>query len=139
MIRCAILCAPCSYGPDCIANPYVYDVKNPDPMNQVRFYIEAVIAVPDAPQILRQNRPNPFRASTTIDFETERDARIVIEISDVQGRFIRGRIWENATAGPHSYDWNGRDWKGRSVPSGAYLCRMQSGQTTRTKTMVLTR
>src|SRR5205814_6207724 len=111
----------CLNGPACIANPNVYDTKSPDFTNQVRFYIDAVIAHPDAPQILRQNRPNPFRASTTIDFETERDATIVIEIFDVQGRVIRRRILENATAGPHSYDWNGRDWKGRPVPSGVYL------------------
>ena len=124
---------------DCIANPVVYNTKNPDPITQARFYIEAVIAVPDAPQILRQNRPNPFRASTTIDFETERDATIEISIFDIQGRLIRRIIWDNATAGSHSFNWNGRDWKGRLVSSGVYLCRMQSGQTTRTRRMVLTR
>ena len=125
--------------PGCIGNPYVYDVKNPDPENQARFYIEAVIAPPDAPQILRQNRPNPFRVSTTIEFDTPRDATVLVSIFDIQGRLIRRRIWENAPVGVNSFYWDGRDWRGRLVPSGVYVCRMQSGALTRTKRMVLTR
>jgi len=129
----------CFNGPGCIANPHVYDTKHPDPESQVRFYMEAVIAPPNASQILRQNRPNPFRGSTSIDFDTPRDATVQISIFDIQGRLVRRRIWENAPVGINSYYWDGRDWRGRPMPSGVYICRMQSGQTTRTKTMVLTR
>jgi hypothetical protein len=68
--------------------------------------------------------PNPFNGGTVIRFELERAGRVRLEIFDLSGR----RVWSSAeietTEGEIRVAWDARDTAGRSLPSGAYFCRV---------------
>jgi flagellar hook assembly protein FlgD len=56
------------------------------------------------------------------------NAAVRLNIFDVTGRLVRtlvdGKVME---AGPHTTLWDGRDVAGRTVASGTYFARMESG------------
>ncbi|HDG67869.1 MAG TPA: T9SS type A sorting domain-containing protein, partial [candidate division Zixibacteria bacterium] len=71
------------------------------------------------------NTPNPFNSATEIRFALPEDARITIDIVDINGKVVR-KLVNNAefSAGWHSVIWNGCDNKGQLAPSGIYFCRI---------------
>jgi hypothetical protein len=96
----------------------------------------------DAPMAsyLRQNHPNPFRATTVIRFGLESPADVHLRIYDVAGRLVRvldsGGVMP---AGHHEVSWEGRNDGGRAVATGIYFCRLQAGDFTQTRRMVIVR
>jgi flagellar hook assembly protein FlgD len=76
---------------------------------------------------LRQNRPNPFGASTTIGFDLPEHTSITIEVIDIEGRVIATLLDETREAGRHSASWDGRDASGSEVGPGIYFIRMTAG------------
>jgi hypothetical protein len=77
-------------------------------------------------------RPNPFGPATRFAFEVARAGRVRITVYDVGGRRIRDLLdgWRHEGAG--TVAWDGRDERGRSVPSGVYLVRLVSADGVRT-------
>jgi len=87
---------------------------------------------------LAQNYPNPFNAGTRIDFTIPREGEVKLAIYDMLGREVA--VLKNARmeAGFHNAFWDGRDAKGRAVPSGIYFYRLQAaGYIELTKKLVL--
>jgi hypothetical protein len=76
---------------------------------------------------LRPNSPNPFRRSTTLEFEIPRSARVQINVYDVGGRLVAEVLDEVRNAGTQSVVWDGRDRSNTPVPSGVYWARLQAG------------
>ncbi len=76
---------------------------------------------------LRGNAPNPFAASTRIDYSLPDTggARVLLTIHDAAGRQIRTLREASQGPGSHSVRWNGADESGRPVPSGVYFCRLR--------------
>jgi hypothetical protein len=76
--------------------------------------------------ILNPNFPNPFNSSTVIRYELKARSRNRLRIYDIHGRMVLESIrgWENA--GAHQYRWEGDDSSGRPLPSGLYVCLLQS-------------
>ncbi|MCH8838993.1 MAG: hypothetical protein IIA60_14560 [Candidatus Marinimicrobia bacterium] len=73
---------------------------------------------------LAQNYPNPFNPTTTIRFELPEAADISIVVYDLMGREIE-RLVEGPTGpGYHQVIWDGRDRRGRKVPTGIYIARL---------------
>ncbi|MCP5515625.1 MAG: T9SS type A sorting domain-containing protein [Verrucomicrobiales bacterium] len=95
--------------------------------------------IPDGP-FLAQNRPNPFRSSTSFSFGSDRPATVSLAIYDITGRRIR-RLLRDAPYSPGSFsiDWDGCDDGGASVPSGVYFSRLEMPGTTITRKLVLAR
>jgi hypothetical protein len=129
----------CNNWDECIANPFVYYMRNPDPLTQSRFFIELVVAPLPTEELLHPNHPNPFRASTTIEFETPTAGTVRLFIYDIHGRLVRQIEYPDMTQGPHSAFWGGGNSKGFAVPSGVYLCRLEGPGFVRTRRMVLLR
>ena len=74
--------------------------------------------------------PNPFNPSTTLDFRTAGPGAYRLEIYDMAGRRVRTLLDGTLDAGPHRFEWDGRDQAGRERPSGPYfagLSRTGSG------------
>jgi len=68
--------------------------------------------------------PNPFNPLTTIRFDLPRPDEVTVAVYDVRGGLVR-ELWTGSReAGRHLLQWNGRDDRGRSVPSGVYLVRI---------------
>jgi subtilisin family serine protease len=86
---------------------------------------------------LRQNQPNPFSASTLIQFELPVEAEVRLEIFDASGRRISSLARGNWPAGFHSVKWDRRDQAGHAVGAGVYLYRIQAGSFRDQKKMVL--
>jgi hypothetical protein len=86
---------------------------------------------------LHQNYPNPFNPSTTISFFLPKSEYVHILIYDQLGRLVRKLIDEYKGMGDHSVVWDGRNDAGIPVTSGVYFYRIQSGDFTRVKKMIL--
>lgn len=100
----------------------------------------AAVSTPTAALALHQNRPNPFNPSTVISFSLPRESTVRIEIYDATGRLV-GRLLDGnrLPAGPHAVEWNGRDARGRVVPSGVYFCRLTAGKERLSRKLVVAR
>ncbi|RMD93023.1 MAG: T9SS C-terminal target domain-containing protein, partial [Calditrichaeota bacterium] len=86
------------------------------------------------------NYPNPFNPQTTIQFQTQADALIRLDIFDVNGRLVRNLVRQFLPEGTHSATWDGRDQRGQPQPSGLYFYRLQmSGAASLVRRMVLLR
>jgi subtilisin family serine protease len=83
--------------------------------------------------------PNPFNPQTTIHFTLPRTQTASLRLYDVQGRLVRDLVNGVKQAGPNQVNWDGRDSSGRSVASGTYFARLESGGLTSVKSMVLVR
>ena len=88
---------------------------------------------------LRQNYPNPFNPTTTIEYQTEKDGMVTVEVLDVAGRLVCSLVDDFQPAGRYSISWNGRNSEGQIVSSGIYFCRLNTPQGTRAMKMVLSR
>ncbi|OGG04722.1 MAG: hypothetical protein A3F83_06745 [Candidatus Glassbacteria bacterium RIFCSPLOWO2_12_FULL_58_11] len=88
---------------------------------------------------LAQNSPNPFNPSTTISFDIPagESRRMALKGFDVRGKLVRNLVEGIRVPGRHSVFWDGMDETGRKVASGVYFYRMESGDFSRSRKMVL--
>ena len=71
--------------------------------------------------------PNPFNASTTINFTLNKPEKVNLAVYNLTGQRVRELASGNYNAGSHTTVWEGRDDSGNAVSSGVYLARMESG------------
>jgi len=76
---------------------------------------------------LLSNVPNPFNPLTRIRFQLATAGPVRITVYDVTGRRIRTLFQGDLGSGLHELNWQGRDDRGRTVPSGAYYVRLDAG------------
>jgi len=81
--------------------------------------------------------PNPFNPETRISFAIAQPCRVQIKIYDVGGRLVRSLTDQSFEAGRFEETWNGRDDRGRSMPSNLYYARMTAGSVVQMKKMTL--
>jgi outer membrane protein assembly factor BamB len=73
--------------------------------------------------------PNPFNASTVIQYRIPYSCRVMLAVYDILGRRIA--ILENETkkAGSFRILWDGKDKNGVQMGSGVYIIRLQTDNT----------
>jgi hypothetical protein len=76
--------------------------------------------------------PNPFNATTTIRYDVKSTGLVTLRVFDLLGRDVATLIHETTPAGSYSVAWNAGD-----LPSGIYFCRMEAGEFTATRKMLL--
>ncbi len=88
---------------------------------------------------LSQNYPNPFNPSTTIEFGVPAGAShmVTLKIYNMLGQTVKVLINEPMPPGRHSIVWNGLDDFNRPIASGVYFYRMQAGDVTQVKKLIL--
>ncbi len=102
------------------------------------FYNPEKAHQPDVEQIgLFPNYPNPFNASTHIDYYLPRGGVARIAIFDIQGRRIKTLVNASKPSGQHSTTWNGYTDSSRQVGSGVYLYQLQCNGQTRNRKLIL--
>ncbi len=85
------------------------------------------------------NYPNPFNASTVIDFSLAQARLATLNVYDVQGRLVR-RLWDGPLeGGVHRVRWDGRDDRGWPAATGLYMGWLRSEQGTLVQKMLLLR
>lgn len=100
--------------------------------------IEQKEVLPDR-VILYQNFPNPLNPATTIEFYLPEAALVKVTILNVLGQEVRKLCSGNYGAGFGHVEWNGTDDLGREVASGVYYYRLQIGDVTVTRAMLLSK
>ena len=97
--------------------------------------------IPSETQLL-PNYPNPFNPETWIPFELSQDAEVIISIYEASGQQVRTLPIGFKPAGIYSsreraIHWGGRNTNGESVSSGVYFYRLQAGDYSQTRKMVI--
>jgi len=85
------------------------------------------------------NYPNPFRNQTQIHFTLPEARAVTVSVYDVTGRRVATLLNQSLRAGPHEVQWDGRSSTGRTLSSGVYLYRVEAGEYSQTRRMVLIR
>ena len=82
------------------------------------------------------NYPNPFNPSTTITFSlnTNNTENADLSIYNLKGQLIKQYSVSNDQ---YSVTWNGIDSSGKSVSSGVYLYKLETGNKNYTRKMIL--
>ncbi len=83
---------------------------------------------------LMQNYPNPFNPSTTISFSLPRRALTTITIYNTLGQRVATLLSGDLGPGTYSTEWNAGD-----IASGVYYYRLQAGELSETKKLLLAR
>lgn len=86
---------------------------------------------------LAQNYPNPFNPTTMITYTVPERGAVKLEIFDILGRKVATLFNAEQFAGTHSLEWNSTNDSGARVTSGVYLLKMQAGNFTKVKKMLL--
>ncbi len=81
---------------------------------------------------LYPNYPNPFNATTIIQFELSQKSDIHLSIYDISGRIVHELYQENVKPGENTIEWNAED-----CCSGIYFVRMESNAVRQTVKAVL--
>ena len=81
---------------------------------------------------LHQNHPNPFNASTTIQYAIAETGSVRLRVYDVVGREVATLIDATLPAGVHTVHFDAS-----ALPTGTYFYRLESGAQTFTRKMVL--
>ncbi len=86
---------------------------------------------------LSQNYPNPFNPSTIIPFEITKREMVNLSVLNSLGQKVRTLVTREFPAGAHQVQWDGRDDYSQVVPAGIYYYRIQAGDFTATRKMLL--
>ena len=86
---------------------------------------------------LQQNYPNPFNPSTQIDYSLPQRAHVTLAIYNILGRKVVTLVDSDRPAGSHTVIWDGTDLSGGSVATGVYFYRIDAGEYTATRKMIL--
>jgi hypothetical protein len=72
--------------------------------------------------------PNPFTTTANISFSIVGAEPVSVSIYNISGRLVKTIVdHEFLSAGNHSVQWNGVDYRGSSVTPGVYFCRLNTG------------
>lgn len=121
----------------------------------LKYYGELSTAVAEQPNTppegfhLAQNYPNPFwseatsrsagNTSTIIQYEIPHSTQVKLIIYNLLGEKIRTLVDTHELAGFKRTTWDGRNELGQRVASGVYLYRLEAGDFTMTKRLILMR
>ncbi len=118
-----------------------------------KFYIirlgagnEEIETIVNPEMTLSQNYPNPITFKETsrsnlteIPFYVSQDREVTLTIYNIRGQQVKTLFSGTAPAGKHYIGWNGLNDSNRRVGSGVYFYRLESGDKTITRKMLIVR
>jgi hypothetical protein len=87
--------------------------------------------------MLHQNYPNPFNPNTTVEYSVPTRVHVSIDVFNIAGQKVRTLVNQSKPAGTYRVVWDGRNDAGKTVATGVYLYRIQTGDHIETKKMLL--
>ena len=81
---------------------------------------------------LGQNYPNPFNPVTTIEYRLAQTSPVLLKIYNVLGQCVATPVDEIQTSGPGSVRWDAANY-----PSGLYYYKLQAGNFSETRKLLL--
>jgi hypothetical protein len=88
---------------------------------------------------LSQNYPNPFKTETAIHYQLPQPGNVTIAIYNVSGQRVKTLVNETREPGYYAATWNGQSETSQKASNGVYFCRMQAGEYTSVKKILLAR
>jgi len=86
---------------------------------------------------LAQNYPNPFNPETDISYNLPQGCHVKLSVFNIMGQKVRTLVDEYQTAGHKTVQWDGRDHIGEEVASGVYFYRLQAGEYSQVRKMLM--
>ncbi|UCD36986.1 MAG: prolyl oligopeptidase family serine peptidase [Fidelibacterota bacterium] len=86
---------------------------------------------------LHQNYPNPFNPVSTIMYDLPQASEVSLVVYDILGREVARLVDGYMEPGYHHSQWDGRDARGREVPSGIYIARLVTPEYSKSIKMLL--
>lgn len=86
---------------------------------------------------LFQSYPNPFNNKTVIRYSLSRPTEVSLVIYNILGQKVRTLVKGQTQQGLMSTYWDGKDQQGNDLGSGIYFYRLQAGEFSETRRMVL--
>jgi subtilisin-like proprotein convertase family protein len=131
-----------SYNPDGVWTLEIFDVNAPDTGRIYKWCMKITYEAPIGIQTqgneipkrfnLSQNYPNPFNPVTNIKFSVPESGIITLKVYDILGRQITELVNEFKPAGNYVVDFSAAE-----LSSGVYFYRLESGEFTDTRKMIL--
>lgn len=88
---------------------------------------------------LAQNYPNPFNPRTKIEYRIPArftdGVNVQLKIYNALGALIRILVDERKMPGQYVVEWEGKDQRGQTIPSGIYIYRLMAGGIKESKRM----
>ncbi len=86
---------------------------------------------------LFQNYPNPFNPITVIRYALPHECEVEITVYNISGQKVKTLAKQKERAGHRQVIWDGRNDEGEEVATGVYLYKIQAGEFTQSKRMVI--
>ncbi len=81
---------------------------------------------------ITQNYPNPFNPTTTLSYQLPKASNVVLKVYDVLGKEVIELVNENKSAGVYNVTFDASN-----LPSGVYIYKLQAGEFSSVKKMLL--
>lgn len=92
---------------------------------------------PEYDFILSQNYPNPFNQKTVIRYSLPRDCAVKLSVYNLLGERVKTLVNERQSANDYQVEWDGKNEEGQDVASGIYLYKIDIGESTDRRKMVI--
>ncbi len=116
-----------------------YACSNPTPVS-VNFEYSEVDAVDETckySNLNLSNYPNPFNPETTIEMNIPVAGKTKLIIYNSRGQLVKTLVDNVLDEGTSYVTWNGTDSKGNPISSGIYVYKLDTGNQTATRKMIL--
>lgn len=98
--------------------------------DDVSVYIDNKVTAAQDFRLAVRNYPNPFNGRTVILYSLDRREEVTVSIYNYLGQRVRTLFSGVREEGEYTVGWEGRDVRGKELPSGLYFCviRTKTGQ-----------
>ncbi|MFC1572898.1 T9SS type A sorting domain-containing protein [Candidatus Eisenbacteria bacterium] len=87
---------------------------------------------------LHQSQPNPLGSGTMISFDLPIETNVALKVFDVAGRRVVTLVNDHLVAGCYRVPWTGMDESGEALVSGIYFYRLEAGEFSETRKLLIT-
>jgi hypothetical protein len=116
---------------------YEYQISDVDLTGRETVHEQIALATPSAAIVptefaLHAPYPNPFNPTTTIRYDVKETGLVSVRVFDLLGREVATLVHDIVPPGSYSVDWDATH-----LPSGFYLCQMETGEFMQVRKLVL--
>ena len=122
-----------SIGIDSTGNPYImgaFDIGCSEILSNISTQKTSEFKLSNA-------YPNPFNPITTLKYELPKDSFVDVTVYDLLGNVVNNLVNTNQSSGYKSVQWDATNNQGEPVSAGVYLYKIQAGNFSQTKKMIL--
>jgi flagellar hook assembly protein FlgD len=88
-------------------------------------------------KVYMQNRPNPFRTNTLLEYNVPVSGKVTLKVYNSLGQEVAKLVDEYKSAGTYTFNWNGIDRQDLALPKGVYFAKLQVGTTNATRKIIV--